>query len=639
MAEHSASDREGVGSSPTSGSHTANPGYAVFQLAKALTTAEQHEDADTRTRARRKAEKWGSVFTQMLDGSLQVGSRTPLDNVPTWATLEVVTGGFATGALLAGGPLCDHERALASKHGFTVDAEDRLPLNRFFLSDEGLGDLVERLTRGTYEVGVPEEGTFLVVAWLINNGHGKQARELLDHLAPFFPKLRFYPEPVERPRRFGSRVFVQDVNATLENLRAIRPNQAIVAQNEAIAVWAPLYDELVGLFLETVEGPTPNLAHGPDGKRLPRDNGRFLVEGGWPCKTFSSDWNSRATDLLRRFERLRQENTNSSKPRHRKSSLAQLMPCLSKCVADPGALSGREVGRIRLLLARYVAKRGVPGSTQCQSVRQQQAVQAQTPMYHQVAATVVPRLQAYSGNEGIKDLTPVTKPVTDDESVHCGLEPGRELPETIRRKVERCLCESIEVLVERGLITSGDVLANVLPQITSGLRAAGISDPLLRQLYAAIYRAFRRRRSLLLLDMQSQVRIEELPWVAAIEQFRSENLSTNELARQTLEEVISLALVSFPQAILPNKLLQELRALVQGAGLDIPLVDELAADIFMGEFSGKFVQAAKRAAELMSETLYQTYYGIDYKQVLRLSDPKKRWVGCGAFRNACRLAG
>ncbi len=624
MGERSASDREGVGSTPTSGPHTASPGYAAFQLAKALTTAEQHEDADTRERAKRKAEKWGSVFTQMLDGSLQVGSRTPLENVPTWATLEVVTGGFATGALLAGGPLRDHERALASKYGLAVEAEDRLPINRFFLSDEGLSELVERLNRGTYEVNVPEEGTLLVVAWLIKNGYSEKARELLDSLAPFFPKLRFYPEPVERPRRFGSRVFIQDVNATVKNLRAIRPNQAIAVQKEAIEVWTPLYDELVGMFLETVEGPAPNLALGPDGKRLPRENGKFVVEGGWPCKTFSADWKSRAMGFLGRFERIRQENTQSSKPRHRKSSLAQLMPYLSKCVANPGALSAREVGRIRLMLARYVAKRGVPHSARCRSVREQQAVQAQTTMYHKVAAVVVPRLQAYTGNEGIEDLTLVTKAITDDESVHCGLEAGRELPETIRRKVERCLCESIEVLVERGLITSGDVLANVLPQVTSGLRAAGISDPLLRQLYAAIYRAFRRRRSLLLLDLQSQVRIEELPWVAAIEQFRSENLSTQELARQTLEEVTGLALVSFPQAMLPNKLLQELRALIEGAGLDIPLVDELAADIFMGGFSGKFIQAAKRAAELMSGTLYESYYGIDYEQVARLPEPKKK---------------
>lgn len=624
MAEHSASDREGVGSTPTSGPHAANPGYAVFQLAKALTTAEGHDDADTRERAKRKADKWVSVFTQMIDGSLHVGSRTPLKEVPTWVTLEVVTGGFATGSLLAGGKLLEHERALASRHGLSPSGEDRLPLNRYFVTEEGLAELQGRLQEGTYEISVPEEGALLVVAWLIKNGHDEKARRLLDCIGPFFSRLRFYPQFTERPHRFGSQVFVQDVNTTIKSLKSIRPNQSIATQKEAIDVWTPLYDELVGLFLESVEGSPPSLASGPDGNVLSHENGRFLIEGGWPCKTFSVDWTNRATAWLQRFETQKTEHKLSSKPRHRKSSLAQLKPYLEKCLSGPSSLTGRDVGHIRLMLARYVTKRGLPDSSRCKFVRELQLRQAQTPMYHKIAAVVLPRLAVYPANEGIEDLAPVLTTLSDDESALAESGPGRELPETIRRRIERCLCDSIEVLVEKGLITSGDVLATVLPQMTSGLRAAGITDPTLRQLYASVYRAFRRRRSLLLLDLQSQVKLEELPWVAAIEEFRSENLSAKELTRQALDEVTSLTLVSFPQAILPNKLLQELRSLVQGAGLDIPLVDELAADIFMGQFSGKFVESAKRAARVMSGTIYETYYGIKYEEFLQISPPDKK---------------
>jgi hypothetical protein len=141
--------------------------------------------------------------------------------------------------------------------------------------------------------------------------------------------------------------------------------------------------------------------------------------------------------------------------------------------------------------------------------------------------------------------------------------------------------------------------------------------------YAAIYRAFRRRRSLLLLNLENQIQIEELPWVAAIDRFRSDNLSSRELARQALEEVTLLTVTSFPYAILPNKLLQELRALVKGADLDIPLVDEVAADIFMGEFSGKFLESAKRASYL-DGTLYATYYGIDYEEIRKMPKVKER---------------
>src|SRR5262249_20586901 len=80
------------------------------------------------------------------------------------------------------------------------------------------------------------------------------------------------------------------------------------------------------------------------------------------------------------------------------------------------------------------------------------------------------------------------------------------------------------------------------------------------------------------------------------------------------------ALTSFPYAILPNKLLQELRALATGADLAIPLVDEVAADIFMGEFSPKFLEAARWAAELLQGSLYAAYYGIDYATIRLLTE-------------------
>ncbi len=225
MVERSARDRDGVGSNPTSGLHTANPGYAASQLAKALITSEQHEDADTRERATQKAQKWASVFSQMLAGSLQVGSRTPVDSVPAWATLEIVTGGFATGELLAGGPLRDHERNFVASHALEADADDRRALNQYFLSEAGLAELTERLERGTYEIGVPEEGALLVVAWLMRSGHHQQARDLLDQLAPFMSRLRFFPIPTERPQQLSSRVFVQDVNTTIESLPRSLPTK------------------------------------------------------------------------------------------------------------------------------------------------------------------------------------------------------------------------------------------------------------------------------------------------------------------------------------------------------------------------------------------------------------------------------
>ncbi|MBK9205232.1 MAG: hypothetical protein IPL73_22960 [Candidatus Obscuribacter sp.] len=46
----------------------------------------------------------------LLDGTLKVGERQPLAGVPAWVTLNVVTGGFATGDFAAGGALTEFER-------------------------------------------------------------------------------------------------------------------------------------------------------------------------------------------------------------------------------------------------------------------------------------------------------------------------------------------------------------------------------------------------------------------------------------------------------------------------------------------------------------------------------------------------
>ena len=86
-----------------------NPGYAAFQIAKALRTGEEHGDPATRARATEKTAKWEAVLTNILTGALEYGSRTTLKGIPAWVTTEVLTGGFATGELLAGGALQEHE--------------------------------------------------------------------------------------------------------------------------------------------------------------------------------------------------------------------------------------------------------------------------------------------------------------------------------------------------------------------------------------------------------------------------------------------------------------------------------------------------------------------------------------------------
>ena len=575
-----------------------NLGYAAFQLAKALTASEGHDDAATRERARAKVAKWESVVRNFLAGTANYGSRNPIGGVPAWATLEVVTGGFATGRLLADGPLEAHEIELLKQLPEREAGAERRRLNRYYLTDDGLADLRHRLRSGCYDVEVPEEGALLVVAWLVENGFAEEARKLLDEISPWLASLRFYPIPHSEPRRFGRQVRLQDVAQTIADIQKIGPHQGVLAQKEAVDVWAPFYDRLVALFFET-------------------------VVDGWPCQTYPEGWPQRAMSIRREYADLKQSHSLCRKSEKRGGYFAQLLEFAKRAASQPDALTGREVGRLKLILERYVDKRGLPDSEQCAKVRARQRVDVSAPLFHDLGKVVVARLATRSPREGLDVVGPVQQPIDAEESRRFQIPTGSLVPASIQRKVDRCLNETIEELVRRGIIRSGERLALVLPQMTAGLRAAGVADTSLRRLYAAIYRAFRRRRSLLLLNLEKQVQIEELPWVAAIDHFRAADLSDRELARQSLEEISLLTISSFPYAIIPNKLLQELQALSRSAGCEIPLVDELAADIFMGRFSSKFYEAAWQAADLLEDSLYSNYYAIDYGKIRSLSIPAK----------------
>jgi hypothetical protein len=157
-----------------------NPGYAAFQIAKALRTKDEHADPATRARAAEKAAKWETVLTNILTGVVGYGSRTPLEGVPAWVTTEVLTGGFATGELLAGGALQEHETTRLSTLPRVPEGEERRALNLHCLTDAGIAELMGQLRTGCYDVLVPEEGAMLVVAWLAEHGHAEAARELIE---------------------------------------------------------------------------------------------------------------------------------------------------------------------------------------------------------------------------------------------------------------------------------------------------------------------------------------------------------------------------------------------------------------------------------------------------------------------------
>jgi hypothetical protein len=601
---------------------SANPDYAWGQLHRALQTAAQHADAATRARAAARVTRWREVIAGMQRGDLEVGRRIPVAGVPAWATLEVVHGGFATGALLAEGPALPHEAALAAR--FQVPCS-REALNRAMLTDAGLAWLCGLLDSGCYRVDVPEEGALLTVAYLLAHDQEAAGIRVLDEVEAWFPRLRFYPVPTERPASARAVVRLRTVGQVINDLGAVRVRAQIERMHEALRHWTPLYDDAVSLFLETVEGEVPSLQQDASGALVRRADGSPVVQGGWPCRSYANDWPARARALLARYASLRVTHRLSGKPEHERENFYLLRKHLAVAASDPRALTGRDVGMIRKVLASFVTAHGAPGSARRAATRAAQARDVALPTLAAQAQVLRGRLDGFPHDAGVDDLGRVTAPLDADEAASLGCVEGDALPPSLLEKVERCWEAPVDALVARGVVTSADVLASLLPQVTAQVAVGDVDDPAARRLFGAVYAAFRRRRSLLLLHLASQVKLDELPWVAALKRQRRPQGDNAGRARQALREVSALALGSFPEAIVPNKLLTEMIALAASASLALPLTEELAADIFMGAFSVKFAESAKVAARLLRGTLYARYYDLPCDAVLALDDASDRW--------------
>lgn len=548
-----------------------------------------------RERAEAKVAAWRAVLDGMATGRLMVGSRTPVADTPAWVTLEVAHGGFATGRYLAETPLREDELARLR----ALDPQgpmDRERLNLLYLSDSGQAELLAALASGRYRIDVPEDAALLVVAWLLDRGHHEAALDLVVHLRPLMHRLRMTPRMQETTTPSGAMVRLAPVGEVKASLRSATVNSNIATMLETLRVWLPLYDKVVALWCDTVDEDLPWLS----------DMG--TVEGGWPCRVWPADWTQRRAEWLVDYRLASEQHKASTAHTRPKSNFDRLRRALVACEHDSRALSGRDVGWIRRVLANTIAKHGAPGSELRAALRSAQAVAAARPTHASLAAVLAGRLDRYPEDGGIPAIEPLAGETVHDEL--SGVPAGHPIPPHLVAKASRALEAPVDELVARGVITSGEVLAKVLPQITAQILAANLDDEHLAGLYAQTYGAFRRRRSLLLLNLEHQVRFDELPWIGALEAFHAPSPDSARTARRTLEQTTMLALSAFPQAILPNPLLRELGALANQADLPLPLVEEVAADIFMGTFTTKWRTAAQIASQTMAGTLYAGYYDL-----------------------------
>ena len=380
-----------------------------------------------------------------------------------------------------------------------------------------------------------------------------------------------------------SRWTARQVAGALEKARI---NPRVAAEREALTVWLPLTDKVVAFWAGIVEAPA-------------FDEGRI----------------DEARALVADYDQAAQQHTRCRKYRRPGENLPILIDALRQAIDGQGTWPPE---RVRHALSRIEAKRGLPGSKRSDDLRARQAVTASRPLHAEVAVVVADRVAQLRGDVGLTDFPAASAPVSDEEATDV-VPAGTPLPASVLRTLRLGFVSDLEELIELGVVPSAEVLASLVPQLTAGQVASSADDPLVGALLAAIYRAFRQRRSLLLLNLERQVRFKELPWVAALQGLTASGPLDDPLV--LARRLGSVVLDAFPGTILPNGFIREYGTLLDMAQVRLPLTEELAADIFMGRFSPKFQQAAKVAAELLRGSLYEHYYGIDYTAVLGLPEP------------------
>jgi hypothetical protein len=579
----------------------ASPLYAMGQLRRAFESLAAAPDPEDRARLAAKVSRWRAVLAGMADGTLTVGSRTPVSGTPGWVTLEVVHGGFASGRLVAEAQPRTEELAVLARLGeIAPGLTDRERINLWYLTDVGQAQLRQALATGQYRVDVPEDAALLVVAWLLDHEHYEAAMDLVSELRPWMGRLRFAPLTGTAPPPRGPVVYVETAGQVAAALRNRQPRPRIAIMTETLRIWHPLFDRLVALWCDTVDGDLPLLAGGP--------GGATEVAGGWPCRRWPADWAERRAGWLADYADAARNHPLAGQHRSPKSNFARLRRALERCEQDSSSLTGRDVGWIRRALANTLTRHGAPGSPVRAALRSSQAQVASQPAHADLARVLAARLDHFPAGGGIPSVDSIAGDVGPAESA--AVPRGCPIPAHLIGKAARALEAPAQELIDRGIIGSADVLANVVPQIAADVLSAGFDDPGLRALHGQAYAAFRRRRSLLLLNLEHQVRFGELPWIAAIQPYCAQSAVTERAARQTLEQLTLLALTGFPQAILPNPLVAEMTALATQADLAVPLVEEVAADIFMGTFTEKWRHAAAIASRSLDGTLYARYYDL-----------------------------
>lgn len=257
-----------------------------------------------------------AFWLSLAEGKLTIGTRTPVQDVPLWATPEVIHGGFATGHTLSQEEK-PWEIALGEKYlkdNFNR-ATMRQDLNKFFCSQDVLGEV---LLEQRYKITIPEEAAILTMFYLQSHGKADEAAKIVEIISPYFARFRFYPNivpSIERSGLIANSVLVWDVNQVIAALetrakRLLGSDRREIRRVENARLWRPLMADAAALLNTTCAGSIPHLVD-------------KTVVGGWPLQVLDDAKQKTLKDLMCRFNIALQKREESTQDMERKRWIVQ----------------------------------------------------------------------------------------------------------------------------------------------------------------------------------------------------------------------------------------------------------------------------------------------------------------------------
>lgn len=562
--------------------------YATDQLARAVDAFERATTPADMALAEKRVGRWMAVRRNGFLGTVRIGARRAVARYPAWVTLEVVRGGFATGRAVAAAPLEPWELALARTAGVRAS---RTALNVWHLTTPGARHSLKCLETGQFEIDVPEAGAMMAIAFLESQGDLNEAERVKAHISPFFDRLRFYAEPTADTRAVDGVIVRATVAEAGERLARMRDRPGVAAQTGTILGWKPFGDHLAVWLRGSGVMQSP------------------MVKPSRAVQAEAQEW-------VRKYGELEERVPPSKRVRDPGGSVVRLMT-MARCLADGRVDDGAQC-RGRYAIAEIEASRGLPGSAPWREGRERDVSAVRLATRAEQAQALRPTLAGLPQRRGLPG--DVASNVIQTPPREWAWPDGASQPEPLRARpaVSRALSASVEgtvqELIDAGLLRSGEQLAD----IASDVAAVALSQsarPGVEVLYGKSYRAFSQRRSLLLVNLQSQVRFSELPWVAPLK------VQGSKPDVSVVDALCGLYVRSFPGTLVPNPLVSALNDISGGLGGPRPFLEELAADIFQGRFSPRFHEAAAEAAAQMESGPYSAYFHISKEDWRRLRMP------------------